>query len=157
MARLAAAGLSCIYVSGEESAAQIALRAQRLQLPTAGLKLMSEIELEHIEAVINEKRPEFVVIDSIQTLFSGALDSAPGSVSQVRECAARLTRAAKTSGASLFLWGTSPKKVRSLGRECSNTSWIRCFILRAIRIRTFDSSEPSKIDLARSTNLASLP
>ena len=69
MARLAAAGLSCIYVSGEESAAQIALRAQRLQLPTAGLKLMSEIELEHIEAVINEKRPEFVVIDSIQTLF----------------------------------------------------------------------------------------
>lgn len=66
---------------------------------------MSEIELEHIEAVINEKRPEFVVIDSIQTLFSGALDSAPGSVSQVRECAARLTRAAKTSAASLFFCG----------------------------------------------------
>ena len=151
MARLAAAGLSCIYVSGEESAAQIALRAQRLQLPTTGLKLMSEIELEHIEAVINEKRPEFVVIDSIQTLFSGALDSAPGSVSQVRECAARLPALRS------FLWGTSPKKARSLGRECSNTSWIRCFILRAIRIRTFDSSEPSKIDLARSTNLASLP
>ena len=110
MARLAAAGLSCIYVSGEESAAQIALRAQRLQLPTAGLKLMSEIELEHIEAVINEKRPEFVVIDSIQTLFSGALDSAPGSVSQVRECAARLTRAAKTSGASLFFVGHVTKE-----------------------------------------------
>ncbi|WP_417201690.1 DNA repair protein RadA [Sutterella wadsworthensis] len=110
MARLAAAGLSCIYVSGEESAAQIALRAQRLQLPTTGLKLMSEIELEHIEAVINEKRPEFVVIDSIQTLFSGALDSAPGSVSQVRECAARLTRAAKTSGASLFFVGHVTKE-----------------------------------------------
>ena len=88
MARLAAAGLSCIYVSGEES----------------------EIELEHIEAVINEKRPEFVVIDSIQTLFSGALDSAPGSVSQVRECAARLTRAAKTSGASLFFVGHVTKE-----------------------------------------------
>lgn len=157
MARLAAAGLSCIYVSGEESAAQIALRTQRLQLPTAGLKLMSEIELEHIEAVINEKRPEFVVIDSIQTLFSGALDSAPGSVSQVRECAARLPVRPRLPALRSFLWGTSPKKARSLGRECSNTSWIRCFILRAIRIRTFDSSEPSKIDLARSTNLASLP
>ena len=155
MARLAAAGLSCIYVSGEESAAQIALRAQRLQLPTTGLKLMSEIELEHIEAVINEKRPEFVVIDSIQTLFSGALDSAPG-----RKCAnARpdLPVRPRLPALRSFLWGTSPKKARSLGRECSNTSWIRCFILRAIRIRTFDSSEPSKIDLARSTNLASLP
>ena len=77
------------------------------RLAAAGL---SEIELEHIEAVINEKRPEFVVIDSIQTLFSGALDSAPGSVSQVRECAARLTRAAKTSGASLFFVGHVTKE-----------------------------------------------
>lgn len=105
MARLVAGGVRCVYVSGEESAGQIALRAQRLQLPLQGLQLMSEIELEHIEAVITEKKPEFVVIDSIQTLFSGALDSAPGSVSQVRECAARLTRIAKTSGATLFFVG----------------------------------------------------
>lgn len=110
MARLVAGGLHCVYVSGEESPSQIALRAQRLQLPTKGLMLMSEIELEHIEAVISEKRPEFVVIDSIQTLFSGALDSAPGSVSQVRECAARLTRAAKTSGTTLFFVGHVTKE-----------------------------------------------
>ena len=77
MARLVAGGVRCVYVSGEESAGQIALRAQRLQLPLQGLQLMSEIELEHIEAVITEKKPEFVVIDSIQTLSSGALDSAP--------------------------------------------------------------------------------
>lgn len=105
MARLVAAGVRAVYVSGEESASQIALRAQRLQLPLAGLQLMSEIELEHIEAVIREEKPEFVVIDSIQTLFSGDLDSAPGSVSQVRECAARLTRIAKSGGVTLFFVG----------------------------------------------------
>lgn len=105
MARLIAQGVKSIYVSGEESAAQIALRAQRLRLPLEGLKLMSEIELEHIEAVLEKEKPEFVVIDSIQTLFSGELDSAPGSVSQVRECAARLTRTAKSHGISLFFVG----------------------------------------------------
>ena len=105
MARLVASQVKCVYVSGEESASQIALRAQRLQLPLGGLMLMSEIELEKIEAVITEKKPEFLVIDSIQTLFSGALESAPGSVSQVRECAARLTRIAKTTGTTLFFVG----------------------------------------------------
>ena len=105
MARLVAAGIRAVYVSGEESATQIALRAQRLQIDPHGLQLMSEIELEHIEAVLKDKKPEFVVVDSIQTLFSGQLESAPGSVSQVRECAARLTRLAKTLGTTLIFVG----------------------------------------------------
>lgn len=66
---------------------------------------MSEIELEHIESVISSRKPEYVVIDSIQTIFSSQLDSAPGSVSQVRECAARLTRMAKTVGTTLIFVG----------------------------------------------------
>ena len=110
MARLVALGIPSLYVSGEESASQIALRAQRLQLPLEGMRLMSEIELEHIEAVIAKEKPAFVVIDSIQTLFSGELDSAPGSVSQVRECAARLTRIAKTYGITLFFVGHVTKE-----------------------------------------------
>ena len=109
MARLVEMGRSALYVSGEESPSQIAVRAQRLQLQPRGLALMSEIELEHIEAVMTERRPEFVVIDSIQTVFSSALDSAPGSVSQVRECAARLTRIAKMLGSTLVFVGLVTK------------------------------------------------
>lgn len=105
MARLVHAGVRAVYVSGEESATQIALRAQRLQIDPRGLRLMSEIELEHIEAVLHEQKPEFVVVDSIQTLYSSQLESAPGSVSQVRECAARLTRLAKTLGITLIFVG----------------------------------------------------
>ena len=110
MARLVGLGRSALYVSGEESPSQIALRAQRLQLEPRGLILMSEIELEHIEQVLSERKPEFVVIDSIQTIFSSALDSAPGSVSQVRECAARLTRMAKTNGTTLIFVGHVTKE-----------------------------------------------
>lgn len=84
-----------LYVTGEESAQQVALRAQRLVLPTEQVQLLAEIRLESIIATILEKRPEVVVIDSIQTLYSSALSAAPGSVSQVRECAAQLTRIAK--------------------------------------------------------------
>ncbi len=105
MAALVGMGRAALYVSGEESPTQIALRAQRLQLEPRGLTLMSEIELEHIESVLKERKPEFVVIDSIQTIFSSALESAPGSVSQVRECAARLTRMAKTLGITLIFVG----------------------------------------------------
>lgn len=110
MARLVAAGRRGLYVSGEESSSQIALRARRLMLEPKGLVLMSEIELEKIEEVIKSKKPEFVVIDSIQTIFSSALDSAPGSVSQVRECAARLTRIAKSLGTTLIFVGHVTKE-----------------------------------------------
>jgi len=84
-----------LYVTGEESAQQVALRAQRLALPTEQVQLLAEIRLESIIATILEKRPEVVIIDSIQTLYSSELSAAPGSVSQVRECAAQLTRIAK--------------------------------------------------------------
>ncbi|AIL32789.1 DNA repair protein RadA [Basilea psittacipulmonis] len=94
-----------LYVTGEESAEQVALRAQRLELDTSHVRLMAEIQLETIEQVLETEHPKVVVIDSIQTLFSGELSAAPGSVSQVRECAARLTRIAKQHGISLIMIG----------------------------------------------------
>lgn len=110
MAQLVGASRSALYVSGEESPSQIAVRVRRLQLEPRGLVLMSEIELERIEEVLKSRKPEFVVIDSIQTIFSSALDSAPGSVSQVRECAARLTRLAKGLGITLIFVGHVTKE-----------------------------------------------
>src|SRR5882762_2422644 len=94
-----------LYVSGEESVAQIALRAQRLGVDAGNVRLLAEIALERILATLAQERPAVAVIDSIQTLYSGELQSAPGSVAQVRECAAQLTRAAKQSGLSLVLVG----------------------------------------------------
>ncbi|WP_332673229.1 DNA repair protein RadA [Aromatoleum sp.] len=94
-----------IYVSGEESGEQVALRAQRLQLDPGGLQLLPEINLERILATLKEERPRIAVIDSIQTVYSEVLQSAPGSVAQVRECAAQLTRFAKQSGTSLIMVG----------------------------------------------------
>jgi len=87
-----------LYVTGEESAEQIALRAQRLGLVNAPVELLAEVQLEAIVGAINATSPEVVVIDSIQTTYTEALTSAPGSVAQVRECAAQLTRLAKQRG-----------------------------------------------------------
>lgn len=94
-----------LYVTGEESAEQVALRARRLGLPTQGTKLLAEIRLEAIMNAIAAQKPAVAVIDSIQTLYSGELSAAPGSVSQVRECAAQLTRMAKQTGVTLVLIG----------------------------------------------------
>jgi DNA repair protein RadA/Sms len=102
---LLAARHTAVYVSGEESGEQVALRAQRLQLEPAGLQLLPEINLERILATLRDAAPRIAVIDSIQTVYSEALQSAPGSVAQVRECAAQLTRHAKQSGTSLILVG----------------------------------------------------
>lgn len=102
--------LPTLYVSGEESARQVALRAKRLNLKAADLPLLAEIQLEKILSVLEERRPRVAVIDSIQTVFSEALQSAPGSVAQVRECAAQLTRHAKRTGTSLFLVGHVTKE-----------------------------------------------
>jgi DNA repair protein RadA/Sms len=104
LAQLAAAR-PVLYVTGEESAQQVALRARRLALDTAQLPLLAEIRLQRIQEVIAAERPEVAVIDSIQTLHSDVLQSAPGSVAQVRECAAELTRAAKSGGTSIVLVG----------------------------------------------------
>ena len=94
-----------LYVSGEESGEQVALRARRLNLETRGLQLMAEINLERIVATLQAESPQVAVIDSIQTLWSDQLSSAPGSVAQVRECAAQLTRLAKQSGITVLLVG----------------------------------------------------
>ncbi|MFN5802362.1 MAG: DNA repair protein RadA, partial [Burkholderiales bacterium] len=110
LASLAAAGKKVLYVSGEESPAQIALRARRLGLSVEAVRVQSEIQLEKIEAALSAEQPEVVVIDSIQTLFSEALTSAPGSVSQVRECAAQLTRVAKQSGVTVIMVGHVTKE-----------------------------------------------
>ncbi|MGB9495601.1 MAG: DNA repair protein RadA [Azonexus sp.] len=94
-----------LYVSGEESGEQVALRARRLGLETRALQLMAEINLERILATLQAEQPQVAVIDSIQTLWSDQLSSAPGSVAQVRECAAQLTRLAKQSGITIILVG----------------------------------------------------
>ena len=101
---------AALYVSGEESAEQVALRAQRLQLDVGGLQLLTEIHLEKILAALAEHKPRIAVIDSIQTLYSDALQSAPGSVAQVRECAAQLTRLAKQSGICIVFVGHVTKE-----------------------------------------------
>lgn len=94
-----------LYVTGEESAEQVALRARRLELVTSEVNLLAEIRLESIMAALAEQKPSVAVIDSIQTLYSGELSAAPGSVSQVRECAAQLTRLAKQTGITIVLIG----------------------------------------------------
>jgi DNA repair protein RadA/Sms len=94
-----------LYVTGEESAEQVALRARRLELASSDVSLLAEIRLEAITAALAEQRPSVAVIDSIQTLYSGELSAAPGSVSQVRECAAQLTRLAKQTGTAIVLIG----------------------------------------------------
>ena len=102
--------MKVLYVSGEESAAQVALRARRLGVEGGQVRLMAEIALERILAALDSERPQVAVIDSIQTLYSAELQSAPGSVAQVRECAAQLTRAAKRSAVSLVLVGHVTKE-----------------------------------------------
>ncbi|WP_074906901.1 DNA repair protein RadA [Nitrosomonas communis] len=99
-----------LYVSGEESAQQVALRAKRLTLEVSAVKLLTEIQLENIQAVLAEYQPKVAVIDSIQTIYSDTLQSAPGSVAQVRECAAQLTRLAKTQGICILLIGHVTKE-----------------------------------------------
>ncbi len=99
-----------LYVSGEESGAQVALRARRLAIDADDLQLQAEIQLEKILNTLAEQKPQVAVIDSIQTLYSDALTSAPGSVAQVRECAAQLTRVAKQSGITIIMVGHVTKE-----------------------------------------------
>ncbi len=99
-----------LYVSGEESPQQISLRAQRLNLARDRLRLLPEINVERILAIAETEPPHVMVIDSIQTVFTERLQSAPGSVAQVRESAAQLVRYAKGSGTALFLVGHVTKE-----------------------------------------------
>lgn len=99
-----------LYVTGEESLQQVTLRARRLELPQDHLNLLAETQVERIIAVAKQLSPEIVVIDSVQTLYTELLTSAPGGVSQVRESAAQLVRYAKQTGVALFLVGHVTKE-----------------------------------------------
>lgn len=104
-AHISTAGGSVLYVSAEESAQQIRLRSIRMGIQADELYLLAETNVERIIAHIKQLQPKAVIIDSIQTVFTGALESAPGSVSQVRESAGRLMLLAKGSGIPVFLVG----------------------------------------------------
>ena len=99
-----------LYICGEESGAQVALRAQRLDLADAPMQFQAEINLDSIINTLMQLKPDVAVIDSIQTIYSGELSSAPGSVAQVRECAAQLTRVAKATGVTLIMVGHVTKE-----------------------------------------------
>ena len=103
-------GEKTLYITGEESGAQVALRAQRLGLEGSQVQVLAETELETMLSTLQTARPDIAVIDSIQTVYSNQLSSAPGSVAQVRECAAHLTRAAKSEGVSIVLVGHVTKE-----------------------------------------------
>ena len=104
------AGKKTLYVTGEESGAQVALRSRRLGLDGSQVSVLAEIQLEKILGALGTQQPDVAVIDSIQTVYSDQLSSAPGSVAQVRECAAHLTRAAKSAGVCIVLVGHVTKE-----------------------------------------------
>jgi len=108
--RLAALGYKSLYISGEESAQQIKMRGERLGAENSQVLVVSETSLEAVFKILKDLQPHFVAIDSIQTIYSGEMSSAPGSVSQVREAAGRLMVWAKKSNTSLFLIGHVTKE-----------------------------------------------
>jgi DNA repair protein RadA/Sms len=104
-ARLQQSGRATMYASGEESPLQVRLRADRLEEAASDVELLSETNIETVLATAEARKPDVLVVDSIQTLFTGDLEGAPGNVGQVRECAARLMRFAKESGTTVFVVG----------------------------------------------------
>ncbi|MCG6900059.1 MAG: DNA repair protein RadA [Gammaproteobacteria bacterium] len=107
--------LDSLYVTGEESLQQISLRASRLGIKGDEIRLFSETSVERIIATADRERPQVMVLDSIQTLYTEVLQSAPGSVAQVRESAAQLVRFAKQSGIAMFLVGHVTKEGQLAG------------------------------------------
>ena len=105
LGNLAAAGRSVLYVSGEESAAQVKLRAQRLGPDALRAPIVAETDLDAVAATLEAERPDVCVVDSVQTLYAGGMTGAPGSVGQVREVAGRLMRVAKERGIAILLVG----------------------------------------------------
>src|SRR5699024_6652955 len=101
---------SALYVTGEESLAQVAMRAKRVDVPADRLRVLAEHKVETICAALTQEQPAIAIIDSIQTIYTDAINSAPGGVSQIRESAAILTRYAKQTGTALFLVGHVTKE-----------------------------------------------
>jgi DNA repair protein RadA/Sms len=110
LANLSAAGRKVLYVSGEESAAQVKLRAERLGSHALGVPIVADTDLDSVLATLETERPEVCVVDSVQVLYDPALTGAPGSVSQVREVAGRLMRVAKERGIATLLVGHVTKE-----------------------------------------------
>src|SRR3954451_1007861 len=108
--QLANKGNSVLYISGEESLRQTKLRAERLSISSENLLVYSVTNLEEINRTIDSENPSFVIIDSIQTIFHPEVTSAPGSVSQVRECTSELMRIGKTKGVAIFIVGHVTKE-----------------------------------------------
>ena len=102
--------MKTLYVTGEESLQQVSMRANRLELPTDKLRLLTETCIERIIELANVEKPEVMVVDSIQTIYTEHLTSAPGSVSQIREATAKLTRYAKLTNTSVFIAGHVTKE-----------------------------------------------
>ncbi|MEX2327195.1 MAG: DNA repair protein RadA, partial [Pseudomonadales bacterium] len=127
MCRLASAHRA-IYITGEESLAQIAMRARRLGLPLEDLKVMAETSVDAVCETFDDIKPNLVVIDSIQVMHLDQVESAPGGVAQVRECAARLIQYAKKSGAALLLVGHVTKEGNLAGPRVLE-HMIDCFIM----------------------------
>ena len=123
-------GEEIIYISGEESARQIKLRADRMGKFDDRLSLLCETNLETIEEVIRTKKPHIAVIDSIQTMYSEEIGSAPGSVSQVREATNTLMHLAKGMGITIFIVGHVTKEGRWQAQGYWNTWWTQCCILK---------------------------
>jgi DNA repair protein RadA/Sms len=115
--QLAQRAISVLYVSGEESQQQIKLRADRLQVTEGPIFIAAETELDAIQSQLGTLKPQVVIIDSIQTVYSANLTSAPGTVGQIRESASRLIRYAKDTGTVLFLVGHVTKD-GSIGPNC---------------------------------------
>ncbi|CAM5312808.1 DNA repair protein RadA OS=Lysinibacillus sphaericus OX=1421 GN=radA PE=3 SV=1 [Lysinibacillus sphaericus] len=109
-------GHRVLYISGEESIRQTKLRAERLGVVSQELYIYSETNLELLNQTIDDVQPKFVIVDSIQTVFHPEVTSAPGSVSQVRECTAELMRIAKTKGIAIFLVGHVTKEGQIAGQ-----------------------------------------
>jgi len=114
-ARFSQAGLKTVYISGEEASAQVRMRAQRLGLAEAPVKLATETNLRDILTTLEAERPHLAIIDSVQTMWADNVDSAPGSVSQVRAAAHELTTFAKRRGTSVILVGHVTKEGQIAG------------------------------------------
>ena len=129
---LAEAHHSVLYISGEESMQQIKIRAERIGSFTDDLELFCETNLSDIASVLRKKKPRVVVIDSIQTMYSEDVNSAPGSVSQVRQATALLLQLAKSLGITIFIVGHVTKEGVVAGPRVLEHRWIPFYILREI-------------------------
>ena len=166
-AYVARAGKKVLYVTGEESSRQIRMRAERLNALADELYICAENNLERITQHVDKVEPELLIVDSIQTIYKSDIESAPGSVSQVRECSASLMRLAKTHGVTTFIIGHVTKDGNLAGPrvlehivdtvlffEGERTADFR--VLRAIKNRFGATSEVGLFEM-RDTGLEDVP